>query len=114
MHCSPGDGSLTRLKYVQYWGLILCSEMRRDRDTTALSLRHLVRITSCPKAKMSSSPCRLASMTFTISSMRSWVSRDAPMMLLCTYSYALLATFSSLISAHLHVHVRTCNVITRT
>lgn len=102
---SPGDGSLTRPKYVQYWGKILCSEMRRDRATTALSLRHLVRITSCPKAKMSSLPCRLASMTLTIPSIRSWVSPDTPMVLLSTYSYALLATFSSLINAHLYVHV---------
>ena len=82
-------------------GGILCSEMRRDRDTTALSLRHLLLITSCPKPKMSSLPCRLASMNLTIPSIRSWVSRDAPMMLFCTYSYALLATFSSLINAHL-------------
>ena len=38
---------------------------------------------------MSSLPCRLASMTLTIPSIRSWVSRDAPMMLFSACRYFL-------------------------
>ena len=101
----PGEGSLSLLKKVQYWGDNFCSEKRFDLDMISFNFIHRFLMVEYANLNIS---FPLSSLRITSRSFKalSWASRETPKVFISKYVNIFSYTTFSFIIAHLLKHHR--------